>query len=141
MVPISSSKKYNISAAVPGSTNQEDSLDWRDRNLLIDEPTQAVTTKDVNPTMDTAIPGSLCLPMTARLAPRISLQSNANSRARFSIWWIRLSRQRIEMHEVHITSQSAPATLRIQGSAGSPHFAVYAKPPGFGSPKLSIIYF
>lgn len=44
-----------------------------------------------------------------------------------------------KVRKLHISSQSAHATLRILGSAGSPHFVVHAKPPRLGSPKLLII--
>lgn len=39
---------------------------------------------------------------------------------------------------LHTYSQSTSATLRVLGSAGSPHFDVHAEPPRLGSPKLLI---
>lgn len=44
-----------------------------------------------------------------------------------------------KVRKLHISDQSAFATLRILGSAGSPYFVVHAKPPRLGSPRLLII--
>lgn len=40
-------------------------------------------------------------------------------------------------HELHISDQSASATLRFLGSAGSPHFVVHAKPTHAWEPKAA----